>query len=121
MLFRSIHRAAYLVDDRLEACAYFSRRPELPARNWLISLFARGHLQNADRHAILAGRPLRAAQDTGPIVCSCFAVGRNTLCKLIASAALTDSRQVGEQLRAGTHCGSCLTEIEALLARRGLP
>jgi assimilatory nitrate reductase catalytic subunit len=116
-----IHRAAYLVDDRLEACAYFSRRPELPARHWLSSLFIRGHLQPADRHALLAGRPLRTAEDTGPLVCSCFAVGRTTLCKLIASEALTDSRQVGERLRAGTRCGSCLPEIRALLACRGQP
>ena len=111
-----IYRAAYIVDDRLQACAYFSRRPDLPARGWLTSLFTRDHLQPADRLALLAGRPLRAGDDAGPLVCSCFAVGRNTLRNLIASEELTDCRQVGERLRAGTNCGSCLPEIRKLLA-----
>jgi assimilatory nitrate reductase catalytic subunit len=111
-----IYRAAHVIDDRLEACAYFSRRPELPARSWLSSLFGAGHLQPADRLALPAGRPLRAGQDAGPLVCSCFAVGRNTLCDLIAREGLTDARQVGERARAGTQCGSCLPEIRKLLA-----
>jgi assimilatory nitrate reductase catalytic subunit len=111
-----IYRAAYVVDDRLECCAYFSRRPELPARGWLATLFAKDVLAGSDRLALLAGRPLRAAEDPGPTVCSCFAVGRDTICRLIESEGLTDPRQVGERLRAGTHCGSCLPEIRRLLA-----
>jgi assimilatory nitrate reductase catalytic subunit len=111
-----IYRGAHMVEDRLQACAYFSRRPELPARSWLSSLFTQGALPAADRLALLAGRPLRPAEDGGPLVCSCFAVGRNTLDRLIQSEALTDVRQVGERLRAGTNCGSCLPEIRRLLA-----
>ena len=116
-----IHRAALVLDDRLEACGYFSRRPELPARSWLTSLFMQEHVQPADRLALLAGRPLGAADDAGPLVCSCFAVGRNTLCKLIASEGLTDPAEVGERLRVGTNCGSCLPEIRALLAVTASP
>ncbi|MGH8269240.1 MAG: (2Fe-2S)-binding protein, partial [Steroidobacteraceae bacterium] len=111
-----IYRSAYIVDDRLQACAYFSRRPELPARSWLTSLLTQEQLQVADRLALLAGRPLRPADDAGPIVCSCFAVGRHTLSRLIESEGLTDARQVGERLRAGTNCGSCLPEIRRLLS-----
>ena len=111
-----IYRAAYVVDDRLEACAYFSRRPELPARAWLGSLFATDDVPGPARLALLAGRPLRAADDAGPLVCSCFAVGRHTISRLIESAGLTDARQVGERLRAGTNCGSCLPEIRQMLA-----
>jgi assimilatory nitrate reductase catalytic subunit len=111
-----IYRAAHMAGDRLEACAYFSRRAELPARGWLSSLFADGPVPPAAPLAIIAGRPLRAADDAGPLVCSCFAVGRNTLCNLIASEGLTEPGQVGERLRAGTQCGSCLPEIRTLLA-----
>ena len=111
-----VYRAAYVMNDRLEACAYFARRPELPARSWLKSLFAQERLQPVERLALLAGRPLRAGDDAGPVVCSCFAVGRNTLRNLIAKEGLTDPRQVGERLRAGTNCGSCLPEIRKLLA-----
>jgi assimilatory nitrate reductase catalytic subunit len=111
-----VYRAAHMIDDRVEACAYFSRRPELPARGWLSSLLLQERLRPVDRLALVAGRPLRAGDDPGPLVCSCFAVGRNTLCNLIVSEGLADARQVGERLRAGTNCGSCLPEIRKLLA-----
>jgi anaerobic selenocysteine-containing dehydrogenase/bacterioferritin-associated ferredoxin len=111
-----VYRAAYVSADRLEACAYFFRRPELPARAWPASLFAKEKLEASERTALLAGRPLRAGDDAGALVCSCFGVGRHTLHRLIASEGLTDARQVGERLRAGTNCGSCLPEIRALLA-----
>ena len=111
-----VYRAAHVADDRLQGCAYFSRRPELPARSWLTSVFMQERLQPADRLALLAGRPLRGGVDAGPLVCSCFAVGRNTLRNLIAAEGLTESLQVGERIRAGTNCGSCLPEIRKLLA-----
>jgi assimilatory nitrate reductase catalytic subunit len=110
-----IYRGAYIVDDRLQACAYFSRRPDLPARSWLASLLTQERLQPADRLALLAGRPLRPTDDAGPLVCCCFAVGRNTLARLIDCEGLTDTNQVGQRLRAGTHCGSCLPEIRKIL------
>ncbi|HEV2441411.1 MAG TPA: (2Fe-2S)-binding protein, partial [Steroidobacteraceae bacterium] len=111
-----IYRAAHAVNDRLQACAYFSRSPALPARSWLTSLFVQERLEPADRLALLAGRPLRGADDAGPTVCACFGVGRITLSRLIESEGLTHPRQIGERLRAGTNCGSCLPEISKLLA-----
>lgn len=114
-----IYRAAHLVKDRLAACLYISRRPDLPDRGWLASLFELQGLGAPERVGLLAGRPPGKREDAGPLVCSCFAVGRNTLRRAIAQHALADARQVGARLRAGTNCGSCLPEIRALLAERG--
>ena len=114
----SSYRAAHLVKDRLAACLYISRRPDLPERTWLAGLFERETLSAPDRVGLLAGRPPGAREDAGPQVCSCFGVGRNTLCRAIAQHGLTDTRQVGARLRAGTNCGSCLPEIRKLLAER---
>ena len=111
-----IYRAAYLVNERLEACVYISRRPDLPDRAWLGGLFERSRLAAADRTSLLAGRASGPKDDAGPLVCSCFVVGCNTLRRAIAQHGLTDTRQVGARLRAGTNCGSCLSEIRALLA-----
>jgi assimilatory nitrate reductase catalytic subunit len=112
-----IYRAAHIVDDRLAACIYVSRRPDqLPARNWLGSLFIQRRLEDSARAALLAGRPPGARMDPGPLVCSCFGVGTNTLCAAIAKYGLTSTREVGTRLRAGTNCGCCLPEIEALLS-----
>ncbi len=109
-----IYRAAYMVEDRLAACMYISRRADLPPRAWLLSLFARDKLTAAERMALLAGRAPGVTEDVGPLVCSCFSVGRNTLCRAIVKHGLTSARQIGERLRAGTNCGSCLPEIRAL-------
>jgi assimilatory nitrate reductase catalytic subunit len=113
-----IYRAAYLVGDRLEACIYISRRPDLPDRGWLAGLFERKRLETAERASLLAGKPPGARSDAGPLVCSCWAVGQNTLRRAIAEHGLTDTRQVGARLRAGTGCGSCLSQIRGLLAER---
>jgi assimilatory nitrate reductase catalytic subunit len=111
-----IYRAAHIVDDRLAACVYISRRPDqLPARNWLGSLFIQQRLEERARAALLAGRPPGARVDPGPLVCSCFGIGANTLCEAVAKYGLTSTQQVGTRLRAGTNCGSCLPEIKALL------
>ena len=111
-----IYRAAHLAGDCLEACLYISRRPDLPDRGWLGGLFAKGKLASPQRVGLLAGQPPGAHEDAGPLVCSCFAVGRNTLRGAIAQHGLTDTRQIGARLKAGTNCGSCLPEIKALLA-----
>jgi assimilatory nitrate reductase catalytic subunit len=116
-----IYRAAHLVDDRLRACLYISRRPDLPGRGWLAGLFERGRLAGPERVGLLAGRPPGARENAGPLVCSCFGVGRETIQRAIARHGLTDTRQVGSQLRAGTNCGSCLPEIRMLLEMGHLP
>jgi assimilatory nitrate reductase catalytic subunit len=110
------YRAAYLVNDRLEACAFFSARPNLPSKTWLSTLFAAESLGVRDRAALLAGALPDAKADAGPIVCSCFSVGRNTIRDCITNQSLTTPRQVGERLRAGTNCGSCIPELRLLLA-----
>jgi assimilatory nitrate reductase catalytic subunit len=111
-----VYRAAHIVDDRLVSCAYVSRRPDLPDRNWLGSLFKQRKLDDFARAALLAGRLPGAKTDSGPVVCSCFGVGRGTLCETIAKYGLTSAQQVGARVRAGTNCGSCLPEIRSLLA-----
>jgi assimilatory nitrate reductase catalytic subunit len=111
-----VYRAAHLVDDRLAAALYVSRRPELPPRHWLESLIGGARLEPSERVALLAGHPLHEDSDTGPIVCSCFGVGRNTLRAAIAEHGLTSAHQIGARLRAGTNCGSCVPEIAALIS-----
>ncbi len=111
-----IYRAAYIVDERLEGCVYVSPHPDLPARDWIASLFAKPQLAPAERIALLAGRPLQATPDLGPLVCSCFGVRRGSIQTAMAQHSCTTAKQIGERLKAGTNCGSCLPEIRALLA-----
>lgn len=112
-------RAALVKDGRLEACLFVARRPDLPARAWLGGLFAQAELSQRERATLLAGRAPalgpNATPDAGPTVCSCFGVGRNTICAAIDKQGLTTPAQVTACLRAGGNCGSCLPEIKTLL------
>ena len=64
----------------------------------------------------LASRTLsRSAANTGPIVCACFGVGLHTLHDAIADERLTSVAEIGQTLRAGTNCGSCIPELKAIL------
>jgi len=69
----------------------------------------------ADRRLLLSGRSAGGA-GAGPVVCACFGVARDTICAAIASGART-AAAIGEQLRAGTNCGSCLPEVKRLIAQ----
>jgi len=114
-----VFRGVLLVDDKIAGCVFVSTRSDLPSRAWLSGLFAKKRIGETERAALLNGGPTAAADDPGPMVCSCFGVGRNTLCKAIASDKLTNAQDVGRKLRAGTNCGSCLPEIRSLLAAAG--
>lgn len=113
-----VYRGALLVDDRITACVFVSPRPDLPSRAWLSDLFAKTHIDEADRVGLLCGQPPDPRADAGPIVCSCFGVGRKTICDAITRFDLRSSQEVGQKLRAGTNCGSCTPEIRMLLTDR---
>lgn len=65
------------------------------------------------RFAILAGIPGAGVEDVGTIVCSCFQVGENTIKKAIAGGC-KDVDSLGEKLKCGTNCGSCIPELKAM-------
>jgi assimilatory nitrate reductase catalytic subunit len=111
-----MYRAAFIVEDRLEACLYVANRVDLPDRGLLAKLFALEKLEAAHRMALLTSGAVVEGEDPGPLVCSCFAVGRNTIQRAIDEQGLKHVREVGACLRAGTRCGTCLPEIRSLLS-----
>ncbi|MEW5770954.1 MAG: molybdopterin-dependent oxidoreductase [Pseudomonadota bacterium] len=116
---RGRYRAALLRDGRLEMVGFFEREAAaLPPRHWLEGLFGKPGLSDAERAALLMGRPSQAVPDCGRIVCACFGVGENDLMRAIAEGA--DSVEaLGLQLKAGSNCGSCIPELKTLLQGRG--
>ena len=109
-------RAALLEQGQLMACLFVAAGPaRLPSRSWLGELFSKSRLADADRRSLLAGLPENPAADTGPQVCACFGVGKNSITEAIAGGC-NSTEAIGAKLRAGTNCGSCLPELRALLA-----
>jgi assimilatory nitrate reductase catalytic subunit len=114
----SRYRAARLADGRLDSCIFIGPGFNLPARDWLAQLFEQDELDDSARTGLLTGRPGKGQKDAGRIVCACFSVGVNTILEAIETRHLTSAEQIGEALKAGTNCGSCVPELKTLLAQR---
>jgi assimilatory nitrate reductase catalytic subunit len=115
-----LYRGAWIADDRLQACIYIEGRPGLPDRAWLASLFARRKLDNPARVSLLAGRAAQGA-DQGTLVCSCFGVGRNPIAACARDlGAAASVMEIGKRLKCGTNCGSCIPEIQRVIAEQAL-
>jgi assimilatory nitrate reductase catalytic subunit len=52
-------------------------------------------------------------------VCACFSVGLATIRAAIETGAAANVEGIGEALRAGTNCGSCLPELKRIVAEAG--
>jgi len=64
---------------------------------------------------VLTGAPPADVPNPGPVLCSCFGIGINTITRAIENGAARSVDAVGAALGAGTNCGSCRPEIAALL------
>ncbi|MDP3544887.1 MAG: molybdopterin-dependent oxidoreductase [Phreatobacter sp.] len=114
---RGLYRAAVFRDGRLDA-VFFAGPGARDAWTIVQGLFARAHLEPADRRALLSGRSADGLADAGPTVCACFAIGLTAVRCAISDGA-TDVDAVGRATKAGTNCGSCRSEIRKLIAREG--
>lgn len=110
-----ISHSVVLQHGRLLACLYIAPVDLLPDREWLASLFKRKRLSADHRKALLAGQSIHSTHAEGPLVCSCFKVGKNRIIQAIQSQQLETEQQVTACLKAGGNCGSCLPEIRGLI------
>ena len=113
-------RWASFAEGRLDACLFLAaNRAALPSRESLAGLLGQ-EIDGPARTRLLSGFPPDTAppRNTGPVVCACFAVGREALRGAIAGG-LTSLAALGAALGAGTNCGSCIPELNALLHETG--
>ena len=112
------YRGVSVNAGQLQSCLFIGPDHHLPKRDWLVQLFGKSHLSRQERLRLLAGAPMNAQEDAGKTVCACFGVGLNTLISAIEDQGLQSSQAIGEKLKAGTNCGSCLSEINRLIKER---
>lgn len=108
---RGIARLAFYAEDRLLAALFIAPRPVAVMRDYLATLPGSGALD------ALSGMTPADRPDPGPILCSCFSVGVNTILSAIETEGLITVEAIGAALSAGTNCGSCRPELAELLAR----
>ncbi len=112
---RAGFRRARYEGDVLNAFLTVNRREPVAAdRSWLSSLVG-VEIDAATRAVLLAGRPPTGAA-AGRIVCACEGVGVDAIRNAISCGA-TSVDEIGRTTRAGTNCGSCRSEIAALIER----
>ena len=111
-------RMACFKDGQVAALFYSSTSPVVVSRDWAtLQLLTRP--ENMQRHRLLAGRPSADLPDKGAVICSCMNVGVNEIHAAVAKGCKSVDA-IGECTTAGTNCGSCQSEIRALLKAREL-
>jgi assimilatory nitrate reductase catalytic subunit len=113
-----VYRAASFAQDRIDSCLFVG--PAHDAGDWDVvkALFAADALSEDQRRMLLSGKSVDGLASAGPIVCACFGVGRPTICDAIADGARSAS-EIGERVKAGTSCGSCIPELKRLIGQAG--
>jgi assimilatory nitrate reductase catalytic subunit len=108
---RGMTRLAFHEGGQLIAALFVGRDPVAVMRDHLADL------PGSIARDVLTGQSPADRPDPGPVLCSCFGVGVNTILTAIETQGLMSVDQIGTALQAGTNCGSCRPEISALLAR----
>jgi len=83
----------------------------------LKALLASRTLSKTGRRNLLSGRGEDRATSHGPLVCACFAVSSVQINQALAREPGADVARLGQILRAGTNCGSCVPELKKLIGR----
>lgn len=113
------YRAAQIHDGLLVSVLFVSASQPLPERGWLSGLFSEHPLNSEQRRALLTGSPPLGVPDVGAIVCACFNVGEKTIRNAIKAHNLKTVKDIGECLKAGTNCGSCIPELKRIFEGAG--
>ncbi len=113
------YRGARIVDGRVDACVFIGPDHALPARDWLMELFAHDTIEPAERRALLAGRRADGVAPE-PSICVCMGVGAGAI-RAAIMAGCDSVEAVGKATTAGTNCGSCRPEIGAILSSTRVP
>ena len=100
-------------DDRMEL-AIFSHRDKqaLPPKTWMQTLLNNSVI---DTYWSLLSGPSNSQQPDSRLICSCFKVSEQRIVEAIEAGA-NSAEALGEQLNCGTNCGSCIPELNSLIA-----
>lgn len=105
-------------DNKLQFAAFLaSYKPEINA-DWVESLFDQPSVTVEQINRILRAD---VAQDflNGKIICSCFKVGETQIINAIVDHNDNTTELLGQRLKCGTNCGSCKSELRALINEHG--
>ena len=109
------YRMAAFADGRLVGALFIGPFARTPQWDAVKALFEVEALSDAQRRGVLSGKSTDGLADPGPVVCACFGVGLNIIRTALADGTASNVEEVGQALRAGTNCGSCLPELKRIV------
>ncbi|UHM90136.1 nitrate reductase [Rahnella victoriana] len=104
-------------DGALQLAFYARRTPPSPDRQAVVAAFTTPPHTASQRLALLAGRTARDTPPAGAMICSCFSVGEIRIVQAVQQGC-HNVQQLGETLKCGTNCGSCIPELKNIIARQ---
>lgn len=111
---RSHIRLLLIRHQRLELVLMLHPEKVTYTRQWLIDQFSQGQLSESDRMSLAAGHPGGDYDNPGNIICSCYTVGDKAIRAAIEEGC-SSVEALGERLKCGTNCGSCIPELKELI------
>ena len=114
---RGVERLAVLKNGVVMGALFKAPEPVAVDRDHTSHLFGSA----VSPHELLAGVRQSKLPPPGPIVCSCFSVGANTIMRTVIGRKLTSVEEIGSLLSAGTGCGSCHKDLLDFLEKASLP
>ena len=108
-------RFALFDGGKLLGALFLGPNPVGVSRQTAVEELGKLHSDTRARFRVIAGRPSADRPDQGAIICSCHSVGINQITNAIRNDNCNSVESVGEFTKAGTNCGSCRSEIRALI------
>ncbi len=109
-------RAAGLAGEKLEWAFFVMPYGQIPSTKWLEEMFEKTKVSLDERRYLLSVTGCEL-EDPGELICSCYQVGSNAIEDAI-SQGCKSVEALGAKLKCGTNCGSCIPELNALLAKQ---
>src|SRR3954468_2791392 len=114
-----VYRCAAVVGGSLQGVLFAGPAEARPHWDAAKALFAEAGDSTA--RLLLSGQPRSGEPDAGPLVCACFGVGLARIREAVLTEAAISPEAIGQLLRAGTNCGSCVPELKRIIARELAP
>ncbi|MCJ8314961.1 MAG: (2Fe-2S)-binding protein [Pseudomonadales bacterium] len=107
-------RLAGFESDELTVLMFISPDQDgLVDKNWPAKQIGE-KFEKAQRYQVLIGKDQGDVPDVGAIICSCFQIGENQIKDAVLAGCKT-SEALGEKLKCGTNCGSCIPELDKII------
>lgn len=108
------YRQVGFVEGRLEVVLNVAHGEQQPVENRWLEQQLGDDCDLNHRFAVLAGVAGDGVEDEGAMVCSCFQVGATAIEKAIVGGCCS-VEALGEKLKCGSNCGSCIPELNGMI------